>query len=83
MTSSARLTKDEFRLLTWSRREFSQMTINHESLQKHCPLDNDRHIQQSTNYEANDAVSHSWSTLVSLGLVSNDITRPLVRLRSL
>jgi hypothetical protein len=36
------LTKDEFRLLTWPRPELSRMTIQPQSLQRHCPLDNDR-----------------------------------------
>ncbi len=33
---------DELRLLTWSRPELSRMTIQPQSLQRHCPLDNDR-----------------------------------------
>jgi hypothetical protein len=42
MASRIILTKDEFRLLTWSRPELSRMTIQPQSLQRHCPLDNDR-----------------------------------------
>jgi hypothetical protein len=36
------LTKDGFRLLTWPRPGLSRMTIQPQSLQRQCPLDNDR-----------------------------------------
>ncbi|KAF4628658.1 hypothetical protein G7Y89_g9489 [Cudoniella acicularis] len=42
MTSPLSLTDDEFRLLTWPRPTLSQMTIQPESLRRHCPLDNGR-----------------------------------------
>jgi hypothetical protein len=42
MASPISLTKDEFLLLTWSRPQLTRMTIQPQSLQRHCPLDNGR-----------------------------------------
>ncbi|KAL2072746.1 hypothetical protein VTL71DRAFT_12089 [Oculimacula yallundae] len=51
MASPPCLTTDEFRLLTWSRPELTRMTIQPQSLQRHCPLNNSR-LQESTLSEA-------------------------------
>jgi len=58
MASPPSLTPDEFRLLTWSRPELTRMTIQVQSLQRHCPLDNGR-LQQSTVFEAKCTASPS------------------------
>ena len=58
MASPPSLTTDEFRLLTWSRPELTRMTIQLQSLQRHCPLDNGR-LQQSTVFEAKCTASTS------------------------
>jgi len=42
MASHSGLTVDEFRLLSWTRPELSRNTIQPESLERHCPLDNGR-----------------------------------------
>jgi hypothetical protein len=58
MVSPISLTTDEFLLLTWSRPELTRMTIQPESLQRHCPLDNGR-LWPRTVSEAKYAVSLS------------------------
>lgn len=58
MASPTSLTTDEFRLLTWSRPELTRMTIQLQSLQRHCPLDNGR-LQQRTFLEAKSTASLS------------------------
>ncbi|OAF54636.1 hypothetical protein VC83_08802 [Pseudogymnoascus destructans] len=58
MASPISLTKDEFRLLTWSRPELTRMTIQPQSLQRLCPLDNGL-FQPRADYKANNATSFS------------------------
>jgi len=58
MASPTSLTADEFRLLTWSRPGLTRMTIQLESLQRHCPLDNGR-LQQCIVSEAECPASTS------------------------
>lgn len=52
MASLIHLTKDEFRLLTSTRPELSEMTIQPELLEKNCPLDNGR-LEQHTVSRSN------------------------------
>lgn len=47
MTPPFQLTDDEFRLLTWAGPDFSELTIDLESLERNCPLDNGR-LEQPT-----------------------------------
>lgn len=76
------LTQDEFLLLTWSRPELTRMTIQPQSLQKHCPLDNGR-LRLRTVFDAKCTASLStigylealppeiiYSTLIILDLQS-------------
>lgn len=51
MALPASLTTDEFRLLTWPRPGLTRMTIQLQSLQRHCPFDNGR-LRQRTLFEA-------------------------------
>lgn len=58
MTPFLPLTNDEFRLLTWTGLEFSKMTIEPESLEKNCPLDNGR-LEQPTVSKSNSGSKRS------------------------
>ena len=58
MASPISLTTDEFRFLTWSSPELARMSIQPQSLQKHCPLDNGR-LQRNAIEGANGPASLS------------------------
>ncbi|KAJ8070520.1 hypothetical protein OCU04_000894 [Sclerotinia nivalis] len=77
MAPSVSLTKDEFRLLTWTHPQFSQMAIQPESLQRHCPLDNGRLRPRTAQ------VSASPSTVGSLECIPLEIIHMILNLLDL
>lgn len=68
MESSIKLTSEEFRFLTWARPQLTRMTMQPESLQKHCPLDNGRLEARSTAQSSDTSASTGVGDLDGLPL---------------
>ncbi|KAE9369356.1 hypothetical protein N431DRAFT_485268 [Stipitochalara longipes BDJ] len=82
MASPTSLSQDEFRLLTWPRPQLSRMTIQPESLEKYCPLDNDQ-LRHHTMFNASIASSTSLPSIGSLKILPPEILHSIFNMLDL
>jgi hypothetical protein len=83
MASNDHLTVDEFRLLTWTRPSLSRMTIQPETLERYCPLDNGRLEQRTISQSHTQVKLHDTGKLRALPLEITHLVISLLDLKSL